>query len=208
MPVILNEPINLLQKLCEELEYSHLIEKASQTLDEVERMSLVAAFVVSGYASTVHRSTRKPFNPLLGETYEFDCAEKGFKFLAEKVSHNPPIMACHAQSPLYEFYQDSLLKSKFWGKSMELTNIGTTHLKFPSLDEHYIWNKVTTSMRNVFSTSRYLEHHGTLTIESKKTGHYCVLVFKESGYFTSANNEVTGDIFSSNGRKLASLRWL
>lgn len=29
--------------------------------------------------------TSKPFNPLLGETYELVMQEKGFRFLAEKV---------------------------------------------------------------------------------------------------------------------------
>lgn len=35
----------------------------------------VAAFAASSYSSTVGR-TRKPFNPLLGETFEFVSPEK------------------------------------------------------------------------------------------------------------------------------------
>ena len=38
----------------------------------------------SRYSGTAGR-TNKPFNPLLGETYELVCAEKGFRMLAEKV---------------------------------------------------------------------------------------------------------------------------
>jgi hypothetical protein len=126
MPIALNEPINLLQKLCEELEYSTLLDQASDVSDPIERLALVAAFVVSGYSSSIHRSARKPFNPLLGETFEFDrMADKGFRYVSEKVCHHPPIMACHASAPHFEFYQDSLLKTKFWGKSMELNNVGT-----------------------------------------------------------------------------------
>ena len=41
----------------------------------VERMLYIAAFAVSGYASTAGR-TNKPFNPLLGETYELVYPEK------------------------------------------------------------------------------------------------------------------------------------
>ena len=37
----------------------------------------VAAFAVSGYSSTKSR-TCKPFNPLLGETYEADYPDKAF----------------------------------------------------------------------------------------------------------------------------------
>ncbi|RRT48462.1 hypothetical protein BHE74_00023039 [Ensete ventricosum] len=48
------------------------------------RMLNVAAFAVSGYASTDGR-TCKPFNPLLGETYEADYPDKGLRFFSEKV---------------------------------------------------------------------------------------------------------------------------
>ena len=49
-----------------------------------ERLIHVACFAVSGYAATAKRAS-KPFNPLLGETYEFVCPEKGFRFISEKV---------------------------------------------------------------------------------------------------------------------------
>lgn len=38
MPVELNEPLNTLQHLCEEIEYSELLDKASETDDPYERM--------------------------------------------------------------------------------------------------------------------------------------------------------------------------
>jgi hypothetical protein len=60
MPIYLNEPISVLQKLCEELEYSELLDKAAITLDPVDRMCIIAGFYVSAYASTVHRAGRKP----------------------------------------------------------------------------------------------------------------------------------------------------
>lgn len=47
------------------------------------RILNVAAFAVSGYASTEGRQC-KPFNPLLGETYEADYPDKGLRFFSEK----------------------------------------------------------------------------------------------------------------------------
>ncbi|KAJ3046129.1 Oxysterol-binding protein- protein 3 [Rhizophlyctis rosea] len=205
MPIALNEPINLLQKLCEELEYSELLDRAAKTTDTVERLCLVAAFSISAYSSTINRVGRKPFNPLLGETYECLREDKGFKFVSEKVSHHPPVMACYAESPNYVFFQESLVKSKFWGKSMELIPSGTVHVAFPKLNEHYTWGKVTTCMRNIFSTSRYLEHYGTMKIMAHGSGHYCEITFKESGYFSSAKNEIAGAIYGPSGQKLMSL---
>lgn len=125
MPVELNEPLNTLQRMCEELEYSELLDKAADTEDPFERMVrltaspqasappppsvtkpanmkllilcclcwipclwqvLVAAFAVSGYSSTYYRAGSKPFNPLLGETYECIREDKGFCFFSEQVS--------------------------------------------------------------------------------------------------------------------------
>lgn len=48
------------------------------------RILKIAAFAVSGYASTQGRQC-KPFNPLLGETYEADYPDKGLHFFSEKV---------------------------------------------------------------------------------------------------------------------------
>ena len=115
------------------------------------------------------------------------------------------------------------MKSKFWGKSMELSPTGLVHLDIkcnpggeadvkksasPLLDQ-YTWNKVTTCMRNIFSTSRTLDHYGQMEIISIKTGHRCVVTFKESGYFSAANNLVTGQVYLPDGTKSPiQLRWV
>eukprot|EP00069_Balaena_mysticetus_P021973 bmy_14048T0 len=85
MPVQLNEPLNTLQRLCEELEYSSLLDEASHTTDPCERMVYIAAFAVSAYSSTYHRAGCKPFNPVLGETYECERPDRGFRFISEQV---------------------------------------------------------------------------------------------------------------------------
>lgn len=79
-------------------------------------------------------------------------------------------MATHAIGDAFTYYQDSALKTAFWGKSMELNSVGNAHLVIPSQNEHYYWPKATTSMRNIFNSGRYLEHHGTIVIKSKTTG--------------------------------------
>lgn len=45
----------------------------------------VAAFAVSAYASTYYRAGSKPFNPVLGETYECVRPDRGFRFISEQV---------------------------------------------------------------------------------------------------------------------------
>ena len=109
MPVTLNEPLSALQRLCEELEYSELLDKAASAgMSDLERMTWVAAFAVSVYGScqvgkkwaigrrqtcspSSHlllqaRAGHKPFNPLLGETFECVREDRGFRYIAEQVA--------------------------------------------------------------------------------------------------------------------------
>lgn len=75
----------MLQRLTEDLEYSELLDRAARCDSSLEQMCLVAAFSVSSYSTTVHR-TAKPFNPLLGETYELDRLEEyGYRSICEQV---------------------------------------------------------------------------------------------------------------------------
>ncbi len=60
------------------------VQAATFAPQSIERMLHVAAFAVSGYSGTNNR-TLKPFNPLLGETFEFQYPEQGWRGIAEKV---------------------------------------------------------------------------------------------------------------------------
>jgi hypothetical protein len=86
MPVNFNEPISFAQRLCEDLEYSELLHRAASCTTSAERMVWVAAFTASGFATQAKKRTGKPFNPLLGETYELDRrAESGWRAVTEQV---------------------------------------------------------------------------------------------------------------------------
>ncbi|XP_078700703.1 oxysterol-binding protein-related protein 6-like isoform X3 [Branchiostoma floridae x Branchiostoma belcheri] len=167
MPVTMNEPLNTLQRLAEELEYSELLDKAAETDNPYERMALIAAFAVSGYSSTYYRAGQKPFNPLLGETYECVREDKGFSFIAEQVSHHPPISACHCKGEKWVFWQDARLKTKFWGKSMEIIPIGTVNVSIPKYNDHYSWSKVTSCIHNIMTGQRWMDHYGEKVIKNK-----------------------------------------
>ena len=120
MPVILNEPLGALQKCCEDLEYYELLDQAKNTESEVDRINLVALFAISAYYSSQFRASTKPFNPLLGETFEYQ--NESFKFISEQVSHHPPLSAAYAISHDggWKFEQVIRYKTKFWGRSMLL----------------------------------------------------------------------------------------
>ncbi|XP_072507056.1 oxysterol-binding protein-related protein 3 isoform X2 [Notamacropus eugenii] len=201
MPVELNEPLNTLQRLCEELEYSELLDRASRTPDPLERMVYVAAFAVSAYASSYFRAGSKPFNPVLGETYECIHEEKGFQFFSEQVSHHPPISACHAESANFVFWQDVRWKNKFWGKSMEIVPIGTTHVTLPAFGDHFEWNKVTSCIHNILSGQRWIEHYGEIIIKNlNEDSCHCKVNFIKAKYWSTNSHEIEGTVFDKGGK--------
>ncbi|XP_069381225.1 oxysterol-binding protein-related protein 6-like isoform X2 [Paralichthys olivaceus] len=202
MPVALNEPLSLLQRVSEELEYPELLEMANHIDDPYERMVYVATFSISGYAWATWRNHYKPFNPVLGETYESHREDRGFHYISEQVSHHPPISACHAESENFTFWQDQRWKNKFWGKSMEVISSGLVNVALPRYGDHYEWNKVVTCIHNVLSQQRWLEHYGEVVIKNTKSDVCtCKITFVKSRYWTSDNskNEVQGVVLDRAG---------
>ncbi|XP_051243934.1 oxysterol-binding protein-related protein 6 isoform X2 [Dicentrarchus labrax] len=202
MPIALNEPLSLLQRLSEELEYSELLDIANQIDDPYERMVYVAVFSISGYAWATWRYGYKPFNPVLGETYENPREDRGFSYVGEQVSHHPPISACHAESENFTFWQDQRWKYKFWGKSVEIISSGMVNVTLPKYGDHYEWNKAVTCIHNVLSQQRWLEHYGEVVIKNTKSDVCtCKITFVKSRYWSSDNskNEVQGVVLDRAG---------
>ncbi|KAK9758235.1 hypothetical protein RND81_01G216900 [Saponaria officinalis] len=205
LPVYFNEPISTLQKCFEELEYSYLLDRANEwgkRGNSLMRILNVAAFAVSGYACTEGRAC-KPFNPLLGETYEADFPDKGLRFFSEKVSHHPMIVACHCEGTGWKLWGDSNLKSKFWGRSIQLDPVGILTLEFDD-GEVFQWSKVTTSIYNLILGKLYCEHYGTMRIQGNRE-YSCKLKFKEQSIIDRTPRQVQGIVQDRNGKTVATL---
>lgn len=207
-PVSFNCPLSLLQASCEEYEYAPtLLERASKTQDWVERLCLVSAFAVSSYSSTKLRASRKPFNPLLGETYECVRDDRNLRFVAEKVVHQPPIVAHYAEGKGWHCVGWAAVKNKFWGKSLELIPEGQVRLEFDDGDA-FTFTKPSSFMRNLLAGNKYLEHVGELTVTNANTGQRAVIEFKEGNMWggSGSRNQVTGTVYDENDKKVTGLK--
>lgn len=203
MPVVFNEPLSFLQRISEYMEHTHLIHEACCLFDSVERMQVVAAFAVSAVASQWER-TGKPFNPLLGETYELIREDEGYRLISEQVSHHPPISAFHAESMKQEFvFHGSICpKLKFWGKSIEAEPKGTMTLKLLKHEEVYTWTNPLCCVHNVILGKLWIEQYGTVEIINHSTGDRCILNFKPCGMFGKELHKVEGYIQDKSKNKL------
>ncbi|CAH8358378.1 unnamed protein product [Eruca vesicaria subsp. sativa] len=205
LPVYFNEPISSLQRCFEDLEYSYLLDQAyeyGKSGNSLLRALYVAAFAVAGYASTEGRHC-KPFNPLLGETYEADFPEMGIRFVSEKVSHHPTVIACHCEGKGWKFWGDTNLRSKFWGRSIQLEPVGVLTLEFDD-GETFQWSKVTTTIYNILLGKLYCDHHGTMQIRGNRQ-YSCTLKFKEQSILDRNPHQVNGFVEDVTGKKAATV---
>uniref|UniRef100_A0AAQ5Z320 Oxysterol-binding protein n=1 Tax=Amphiprion ocellaris TaxID=80972 RepID=A0AAQ5Z320_AMPOC len=202
MPVVFNEPLSFLQRMSEYMEHTHLIHQACSLSDSMDRMQVVAAFAVSAVASQWER-TGKPFNPLLGETYELTREEEGYRLISEQVSHHPPISAFHAQSlkQEFEFHGSIYPKLKFWGKSVEAEPKGTMTLELLKHKEAYTWTNPMCCVHNIILGKLWIEQYGTVEIVNHSTGDKCVLNFKPCGMFGKELHKVEGHIQDKSKKK-------
>lgn len=212
LPVSFNEPTSLLYRVVEDMEYTDLLDAAADRTDSTERMVYVAGFAASEYASTIGR-VAKPFNPLLGETYEYVRPDLGYRFFIEQVSHHPPVGAAHAESAKWTYYGESSVKSKFYGKSFEFNPLGTWFLHIRPVDggpeELYTWKKVTSSVVGIITGNPTVDNYGLMEVKNWTTGEVCYLDFKAKGWKASSAFQVTGRVVDAQGKTRWSIggRW-
>ncbi|XP_018353295.1 PREDICTED: oxysterol-binding protein 1 isoform X5 [Trachymyrmex septentrionalis] len=199
MPVNFSEPLSMLQRLTEDYEYADILDRAAECTDSYEQMAFVAAFTVSSYATTAAR-TGKPFNPLLGETYECDRTDDlGWRSISEQVSHHPPMLAQHCEGKKWRCWQEFTMASKFRGKYLQVIPLGTAHLEFHSGQHHYTWRKVTTTVHNIIVGRLWVDQSGDMDIVNHKEGIKCHLKYIPYSYFSrDSQRKVKGVVMNSN----------
>ncbi|CCE66216.1 hypothetical protein TPHA_0P00580 [Tetrapisispora phaffii CBS 4417] len=205
LPVSFNEPTSLLQRVTEDLEYSQLADMAATYEDSTLRMLYVAAFAGSSFASTTLR-VAKPFNPLLGETYEYARPDKHYRFFTEQVSHHPPISATWTETPKWDFWGESYVDTKFTGRTFNVEHLGLWYLKLrPDCNdptELYTWKKPKNTVIGILVGNPQVDNSGDVEITNHTTGDRAVLHFKARGWRSSGAYELRGEVFNKKGKKV------
>lgn len=200
LPIIWNEPLSFLQRIAENLYYAPiLLNKASKNDNPIERMKLVAAFIISSISIHSERLS-KPFNPLLGETYEFQTDD--YRLASEQVSHHPPVSAFYAESldKTWSHYGsvNPNMKLNLSG-SIDVIGEGIQSIEFKKYDEIYTWHNVKITAHNLLIGKMWFEYTGEMEIINHKLGIKCYLDFKPYSWFSGNLNKVEGLIKDRNG---------
>lgn len=211
LPVSFNECTSLLQRIAEDVEYNDLLAKAASFDDSTLRMVYVAAFAASEYASTIGRIA-KPFNPLLGETFEYCRPDQTFRLVSEQVSHHPPISACHAESVKWDYYGENAVDSQFKGRSFDFKHLGKMFCVIRpdngvvdregiKLEEElYSWKKVNTSVVGIIMGNPTVDNYGKMEVRNHTTGDSIIVDMKQRGWKASSAYQISGCVLDANGR--------
>lgn len=220
MPICLNEPLSFIQRISEDLEYHDLLNKACRAKSVAERVAYITVFASSAISSTFLRLS-KPFNPLLGETFEL--THRGFKFIAEQVMHHPPVAAYHAESDdgNWVYWGTVWSTMSFGPNSLSILPQGTVHLKIKTVDgeEEYSWERPNCIIHNIIFGSTWLEWLGDVIVKSEQHKYR-----GKTSFFSDSNNSyswsrynttsldqskrgkrrhiVTGSVFNENNQRL------
>lgn len=196
VPVYYNEPISLLQRFTEDLTYHEAILNGCEYEDPCLRLAYIACFGVSSYVSTQQR-TMKPFNPILGETFEM--VRDGYRAISEQVSHHPPVSAIHCEHEKFLFRGSVNIKTSFKGTYLNCVPIGTFHLMLKQTGDHIVWTKPQTNAHNIIFGKMYIDHYGKMELKNLATGDRAELNFHKKGWFEKVSTAVDGFIHNHQG---------
>ncbi|XP_049851163.1 oxysterol-binding protein 8-like [Schistocerca gregaria] len=202
IPITYNEPLTFLQRVLEHLQYHELLERANEHEDPLVRLLYVTVFAISCFANTDRKF--KPFNPLLGETFQYTNEKENIRFFSEQVSHHPPITASYCEGNGWRFSQSQNVKTKFLGNSLDVSPNGNTHVFLDKFREHYSWPNIHTIVHNLIVGRMWIDHFGTckITVQDCDTGNissrYSQITYQECGWFGRHWREVNGQVFDNS----------
>lgn len=206
MPVYAKEPITLLQKMAEFLEYRHFLRQANREQDSIMRLVYVTSFYLMWVSQNKFRLAAS-FNSLLCETYEF--IEGDMKFIFELVNNHPPIAACYGICDDFIVESDFHIKFNFSLSGFEIETLGKFEITLRRTNEKFLFHRPKVTIHNFIFGDLYMWLKGDLQIENAATKEKVVIKFRPKGWSSKHDREITGAFYNSAGNEqyLVSGRW-
>lgn len=101
-------------------------------------------------------TTKKPFNSLLGETYEYTEKEGNLKCLVEQVRHHPPTSAYHIESDDFVAEGFFRMKTDFSLKGLWVFTIGDCRFKLKKSGHEFVLSRPEVSVHNYIVGKMYI----------------------------------------------------
>jgi len=196
LPIYLFEPRSFLERLTDIFAYApHYLPKAAKSTDPVERLKNVVAFAISG----LHLLTtnKKPFNPIIGETYQAHFYD-GTEVMCEQTTHHPPASNWELVPPdgSYHYWGSGIWSASCRGNTIRGYQKGPHNIDFADGGK-ITWALPDVVLKGVMWGDRVMEYCGSMTFTDEKNQIECVVEFNPegSGFFRS--------MFSKSGKQTA-----
>ncbi|XP_052066520.1 oxysterol-binding protein-related protein 9-like isoform X2 [Mytilus californianus] len=222
LPTFILERRSLLEMYADFFAHPDLFLKIPELTTPRERMiQLVRWYLSAFHAGRNSEIAKKPYNPILGET--FTCfwkmpgaensneqtdgpvpwaSKDNLAFIAEQVSHHPPISAFYAEHFNKKISLDGYIwtKSKFLGLSIGVHMIGQGVISVIDYDEEYTITFPNGYGRSIL-TVPWIELGGKCTLSCAKTGYNATVEFHTKPFYGGKKHKVTAEIFEPNEKK-------
>jgi len=203
-PTFVLEPRSMLERITDFMSHPDLIFGADTIDNPEERFIRVLQYYLAGW-HIKPKGVKKPYNPVLGEffrcRYDYPDGSQGF-YIAEQVSHHPPVSAFFYISPAnrVKIIGELRPKSRFLGNSVSTTMEGenrVTLLGKPE-DGEYVITMPNMYARGILFGKMVLELGDTCIAKNEKHNIFCDLEFKTKGFFSGTYNAIAGRVRRSS----------
>lgn len=199
-PTFVLEPRSMLERITDFMSHPDLIFGAENCKDPEERFIRVLQYYLAGW-HIKPKGVKKPYNPVLGEffrcRYDYPDGSKGF-YIAEQVSHHPPISAFYYISPANKLCILGELrpKSKFLGNSVSTVMEGENRVLLMGRpdDGEYVISMPNMYARGILWGKMVLELGDSCTARNERLGLSAEMQFKTKGYFSGSYNAISGKV--------------
>ncbi|KAI9024897.1 hypothetical protein CLU79DRAFT_745312 [Phycomyces nitens] len=198
-PTFVLEPRSLLEKITDYMSHPDLLLMASRETDQQKRFIGVLRYFLSGW-HVKPKGVKKPYNPVLGEFFEcqwkYENGTDAF-YVAEQVSHHPPISAYFYGSPEngIRIQGNVRPKSRFLGNSVVSLTEGDSYIEFAHLhNERYDFTMPNMYARGILFGKMVLELGDNCVLRCRTSDLTCELDFKTKGFFSGQYNVLVGKI--------------
>ncbi|XP_019764480.2 oxysterol-binding protein-related protein 9 isoform X2 [Dendroctonus ponderosae] len=225
LPTFILERRSLLEMYADYFAHPDLFTCIPDLKDPRDRMVQVVKWYLSSYhAGRKSSVAKKPYNPILGEVFRCHwdvsedengpseetvpdgpvpwCKKSQLTFVAEQVSHHPPISAFYAEhvNKRISFNAHVYTKSKFLGLSVCVYNIGQGVVSVLDYNEEYIVTFPNGYGRSILTTP-WIELGGSVTISSPQTGYHCDIEFITKPFYGNKKHKVTAEVYGPDEKK-------
>ncbi|KAF8665102.1 hypothetical protein AX16_000569 [Volvariella volvacea WC 439] len=199
-PTFVLEPRSMLERITDFMSHPDLIFGAEKCNQPEERFIRILQYYLAGW-HIKPKGVKKPYNPVLGEffrcRYDYPDQSQGF-YIAEQVSHHPPISAFFYISPAnhVSIVGELKPKSRYLGNSVATIMEGENRIKLLGLpdDGEYVITMPNMYARGILFGKMFIELGDTCTAKNEKNQLFCDLEFKTKGFFVGTYNMIAGKV--------------